>query len=72
MFDDFWTNVSRYPRYLISSTLGVLYNLFSPLIPLFQRPSTAIASVVLLISGFAFLFFTLQAMLGLNTSPIVP
>jgi heme/copper-type cytochrome/quinol oxidase subunit 4 len=64
---DFFNNVSRYPRYLISFTLGVLLTLFSPLLPLFKRPSTAIAAVALLVSAFAFIAFTLRAMLGLDT-----
>ena len=64
---DFWSNVLRYPRYLISFSLGVLYTLFKPLLSLFERPTTAIATTLLLISGFAFLFFTLRAMLGLNS-----
>jgi len=63
---DFFDNVARYPRYLISFTLGILLSLFSPLIPLFKRPSTAIATVTLLVSAFIFLVFTLRAMLGLN------
>ena len=65
---DFFTNVSRYPRYLISISLGVLYTLISPLLPLFKRPSTAIAAVTLLVAAFMFLTFTLQAMLGLQAA----
>lgn len=63
---DFFNNVSRYPRYFITFTLGVLYTLISPLLPLFQRPSTAIATSLFILSAFAFLFFTLKAMLGLS------
>jgi type II secretory pathway component PulF len=63
---DFFTNVSRYPRYLISFSLGVLYNLISPLLPLFKRPSTAIATSLLIASGLAFIAFTLRAMLGFS------
>ncbi|HIK55687.1 MAG TPA: DUF751 family protein [Synechococcales cyanobacterium M55_K2018_004] len=65
---DFFNNVSRYPRYLITFTLGVLYTLVSPLLPLFQRPTTAIATSLLLLSGLAFIAFTLRAMLGLNAA----
>jgi type II secretory pathway component PulF len=61
---DFFTNVSRYPRYLISFSLGVLFSLFSPLLPLFKRPATAIASISFLIAAFIGLSFTLRAMLG--------
>jgi type II secretory pathway component PulF len=62
---DFFTNVSRYPRYLISFSLGVLYSLLSPLLPLFKRPSTAIATIAFLVAAFIGLSFTLRAMLGL-------
>lgn len=64
---DFFQNVSRYPRYLISFSLGVLYTFIKPLLPLFERPTTAIALVGLLIASLAFLTFTLRAMLGLGT-----
>ncbi len=66
VMQEFFTNVSRYPRYLISFSLGVLYTLISPLLPMFKRPTTAIATSVLILSGLAFIAFTLRAMLGLN------
>lgn len=62
--EDFFQNISRYPRYFISFSLGVLYTFAQPLIPLFQKPSTAIATSIMLLAGFAFLTFTLRAMLG--------
>ena len=65
---DFFENVSRYPRYLISLILGIFFALFERLRPLFKNPLTAIALVGLLVGGFAFLYFTLEAMLGLNTA----
>ncbi|MGJ3249494.1 MAG: DUF751 family protein [Elainellaceae cyanobacterium] len=65
---DFWQNVARYPRYLISFTLGVLFAFVQPLIPLFKRPTTAIALIGALIGTFAFITFTLKAMLGLGVS----
>ncbi|MFM6191553.1 DUF751 family protein [Planktothrix sp.] len=63
---DFFQNVSRYPRYFITFTLGIFFFLFERLKPLLNRPVTAIALVGLLVSIFAFTFFTLRAMLGLN------
>lgn len=63
---EFIENVSRYPRYLVSITLGVLLTALSPLVPLFRRPSTAIAAISLLIAGFMVVAFTLRAMLGLG------
>lgn len=63
---DFWENVSRYPRFFITFTLGIFYFLFDRLKPLFERPLTAIALMGILIAGFFFIAFTLRAMLGLN------
>jgi len=65
--EDFFQNVSRYPRYLVSFTLGVLLTFAQPFIPLFKRPATAIATTLLLLSGLAFIAFTLRAMLGLGS-----
>ncbi|MCF4968760.1 DUF751 family protein [Nostoc sp. CMAA1605] len=67
MFDGFWDNVFRYPRYLITIVLGLLLNTFEPLFPLLKRPVTLVAVLGLLIGGLAFLTFTLRAMLGLGT-----
>ncbi|MBD3883025.1 DUF751 family protein [Phormidium tenue FACHB-886] len=63
---EFINNVSRYPRYFISFTLGIFFFAFSPLLPLFKRPSTAIAAVAVLVAALLFINFTLQAMLGLK------
>ncbi|WP_427161667.1 DUF751 family protein [Aliinostoc sp. HNIBRCY26] len=67
MFDGFWDNVFRYPRYLITIVLGLLLNTFEPLFPLLKRPVTLVAVLGLLIGGLAFLTFTLRAMLGFST-----
>ncbi|TAE54739.1 MAG: DUF751 family protein [Nostocales cyanobacterium] len=67
MFDGFWDNVFRYPRYLITIVLGLFLNTFEPLMPLLKRPVTLIAIVGLFVGGMFFLTFTLRAMLGLST-----
>jgi type II secretory pathway component PulF len=64
--EEFFTNVSRYPRYLISITLGIFLTALSPLLPLLRRPSTAVATVALLVSFLIFISFVLRAMLGLD------
>jgi membrane protein insertase Oxa1/YidC/SpoIIIJ len=66
MFDGFWDNVFRYPRYLITIVLGLFLNTFAPLVPLLKRPVTLIALVGLFVSSLVFLTFTLRAMLGLS------
>ncbi|MGB3491977.1 MAG: DUF751 family protein [Elainellaceae cyanobacterium] len=63
---EFFKNVQRYPRYLISFSLGVLYTFVEPLLPLFKRPTTAVALIGAFVGGFMFLTFTLRAMLGLG------
>ncbi|MBZ8182657.1 DUF751 family protein [Oscillatoria salina] len=64
--DDFWDNISRYPRYLITITLGIFFALYDRVKPLLKQPVTATALIGVLISGFAFIFFTLRAMLGMS------
>ncbi|MHC5934742.1 DUF751 domain-containing protein [Nostoc sp.] len=68
MFDGFWDNVFRYPRYLISIVLGLFLNTFAPLVPLLKRPVTLIAILGLFVSSLVFLTLTLRAMLGLSTT----
>jgi hypothetical protein len=63
---EFFENVSRYPRYLISLILGIFFALFESIKPLFNKPLTAIALIGVLVGGFTFLVFTLRAMLGLT------
>lgn len=64
---EFFQNVSRYPRYLISFSLGIFFALFERLKPLFNSPIKATALVGILISVFFFFFFTLRGMLGYTT-----
>lgn len=63
---EFFDNVSRYPRYLISFSLGIFYNAIAPLVPLLKRPTTAIALISAFIAGFIGLTYTLRAMLALS------
>lgn len=67
MFDGFWDNVFRYPRYLITVLLGLLLNIFAPLAPLFKRPVTLIALSGLFVGIIVFVSLTLRAMLGFST-----
>ncbi len=65
--DGFWENVLRYPRYMVSLILGIFIFAYDQVKPLFKNPVTGVALLGLLIGGFAFLYFTLRAMLGLTT-----
>lgn len=66
---DFWSNVSRYPRYFVTVLLGVVLNAIAPLVPLMRKPITAIALVTLLVACLVFVSFTLRAMLGFTIVP---
>ena len=64
--EGFWENVSRYPRYMVSLILGIFFFLWEQIKPLFKNPITGVALVGLIVGGFAFVYFTLRAMLGLS------
>lgn len=64
---DFFENVARYPRYLIALILGIFLTFFGRFRPFLRNPLTATALIGLAIATFAFIYFTLQAMLGLNS-----
>ncbi len=57
-------NISRVPEFLVVVMVGGLTNLFKPLTPLLQKPSTALLLLGLLTGGLVFIFLTLEAMLG--------
>nr|YP_010835363.1 hypothetical protein ycf33 [Cryptomonas gyropyrenoidosa]WFQ83038.1 hypothetical protein ycf33 [Cryptomonas gyropyrenoidosa] len=62
---DFWENLLRFPRFFISSTLGLVLIILGPFFNLLKRPQT---TVILIISTFlvaTFLICTLKAMLNL-------
>ncbi len=63
--EEFFNNISRYPRYLISFSLGIFYNAIAPLVPLLKNPLTAIALIGAVVAAFIGLTFTLRAMLGI-------
>jgi Protein of unknown function (DUF751) len=67
---DLWGTVSKYPRFLVGVMLGVILNGFSPLLPLFKRPATAIALTAMLIALLSFFVFTLKAMLGIEATEL--
>lgn len=67
MFEGFWENISRYPRYFVTIILGVVLNTFGWLAPLFKRPVTAIALFGFFVAALTFVTLTLRAMLGLSS-----
>ena len=61
---DFFVNVARYPRYLITFGLGVINSVAEPLARRRSNPVTAVALIGALISGFLSVSFVLRAMVS--------
>ena len=61
---EFFINVTRYQRYLIAFSLGVINSVAEPLARRRSNPVTAVALIGALISGFLSLSFVLRAMVS--------
>ena len=59
---EFFVNVTRYPRYLIAFSLGVMNSVVEPLARRRSNPITAIALTGALISGVISMGLVLRAM----------
>ena len=59
---EFFSNVSRYPKYLITIILGVFASALQPLIRRAKNPITAIALIGAFISGVFTLIFIVKGM----------
>ncbi|WP_299402233.1 DUF751 family protein [Acaryochloris sp. IP29b_bin.148] len=63
---DFFKKLSSYPRFFLAIVVGVFWTLLKPLQGFAKNPVTGIAALGVIIGGFAFLSFTLSAMMGLT------
>ena len=63
---DFWENLLRFPRFFISSILGLILTILGPFFNLLQQPRTAVILIIGLLGIIGFLIKTLEAMLSLN------
>jgi len=61
---DFLINVTRYPRYLVAFSLGVLSSVVPPMERLRRNPLTAVALIGALVSGLLSLALVLRAMVS--------
>ena len=59
---EFFSNVARYPKYLISIIAGGLVALLGPLFKNISNPITAVGLISSIISAFLTFFFVLKAM----------
>ena len=62
---DFWTNLSRYPRFFISSMAGLILVILTPFRNLFKIKKFRILVPILLILFILILYLILTSMTGL-------
>ena len=62
----FWENVLRFPRFFISSVIGLVLIIFGPSLNLLRKPQTAIVFFTIFSGLILFLGSTLKAMLNLE------
>jgi hypothetical protein len=62
----FWENVLRFPRFFISSIIGLVLIIFGPSLNLLRKPQTAIVFFTIFGGLILFLGSTLKAMLNLE------
>ena len=63
--NDFWNNIARYPRFFISSLIGLILIILTPFRNLFKIPKLRIFLIISLIVLIALLYFILINMVGL-------
>ncbi len=63
--NNFWTNVFRYPRFFISSLIGLILIILTPFKNLFKNPKSRIFLIVFLLLFFITLYNILINMVGL-------
>lgn len=61
---DFWNNVSRYPRFFISSVIGLTLVIIAPFRNLFKIPKLRIFLVILIFGIIGVLYAVLRSMTG--------
>jgi hypothetical protein len=62
---DFWTNISRYPRFFISSLAGLILVILTPVRNLLKVKKFRIILPVVIVGFLVGLYFILASMTGL-------
>jgi Protein of unknown function (DUF751) len=63
--NDFWNNISRYPRFFISSLIGLILVILAPFKNLFKIPKFRIALIISVLTLIILLYFIILNMVGL-------
>jgi hypothetical protein len=62
---DFWNNISRYPRFFISSMVGLILVILTPLKNLLKVPKLRIILILSVVILITLLYLTIVNMAGL-------
>ena len=63
--NDFWNNISRYPRFFISSLIGLILIIIAPFRNLFKIPRLRIVATIVILLGIVGFYIILRKMVGL-------
>ena len=63
--NDFWTNISRYPRFFISSLAGLILVILTPFKNVFKVPKLRIFLIISFFLFLLLLYLIIQNMSGL-------
>ena len=63
--NNFWTNITRYPRFFISSMIGLILIIVTPLKNLFKVPKLRWFIILFSLIFIVSLYIVIQKMLGL-------
>ena len=63
--NDFWNNISRYPRFFISSVAGLILVILAPFRNLFKIPKLRIFLIISFLVLIILLYLIIQNMIGL-------
>ena len=63
--NDFWNNISRYPRFFISSVLGLILVILAPFKNVLKIPKLRILLIVSLLTLITLIYLIIRNMIGL-------
>ena len=63
--DDFWNNIFRYPRFFISSLIGLILVILSPLKNILKTSKSRFIIILICFGFILFLSITIKTMVGL-------
>jgi Protein of unknown function (DUF751) len=63
--NDFWNNISRYPRFFISSLVGLILVILAPFKNLFKVPKFRIGLIISILTLIIIVYFIILNMVGL-------